>query len=152
MRKVISSEKGSLLRTVPRLRCLEQSRHILVWKPGRARQSSIYSASTSKVNLPLGFGYDHENGLCALATKTRPSLCRSMPGKKAAAPRFTPSAIDDGSGVTYQEYLCLYGEDAGGALRFLCISGHPPFHSLFLRSRRPSALRHTGPLGSTPFE
>ena len=40
---------------------------------------------------------------------------------------FTPSqptlmlfnVVDDRSGVCYQEYRCVYGEDAGSALRFL---------------------------------
>jgi hypothetical protein len=29
------------------------------------------------------------------------------------------SAVDDRSGAAYQEYRCVYGEDAGAALRFL---------------------------------
>lgn len=29
------------------------------------------------------------------------------------------SVVDDRSGVAYQEYHCVYGEDAGAALRFL---------------------------------
>lgn len=40
------------------------------------------------------------------------------PGK--GEPTLMPySGVDDRSGVSYQEYRCVYGEDAESALRFL---------------------------------
>jgi hypothetical protein len=46
------------------------------------------------------------------------------------------STVDDRSGVAYQEYRCVYGEDAGAALRFLFNamapkpSDHAPFQGI----------------------
>jgi hypothetical protein len=46
------------------------------------------------------------------------------------------SVVDDRSGVAYQEYRCVYGEDAGAALRFLFNAmapkpvDHAPFHGI----------------------
>ena len=45
------------------------------------------------------------------------------------------SAVDDRSGVVYDEYRCVYGEDAESALRFLFNAmapkpeAEPPFHA-----------------------
>ena len=43
------------------------------------------------------------------------------------------SAVDDRSGVAYQEYRCVYGEDAGAALRFLfnAMAPKPADHAPF---------------------
>lgn len=41
------------------------------------------------------------------------------------------SVVDDRSGVGYQEYQCVYGEDADSALRFLfnAMTSRPTPHS-----------------------
>lgn len=47
------------------------------------------------------------------------------------------SVVDDRSGVAYQEYRCVYGEDAESALRFLFNAMAPKARSDFPFQGRP---------------
>lgn len=50
------------------------------------------------------------------------------------------SVVDDRSGVAYQEYRCVYGEDAESALRFLFNAMAPKTRSDFPFQGRPKLL------------
>ncbi|MNB66373.1 Integrase core domain protein [compost metagenome] len=50
------------------------------------------------------------------------------------------SVVDDRSGVAYQEYHCVYGEDAGSALRFLYAAMAPKAESALALMGRPKML------------
>lgn len=50
------------------------------------------------------------------------------------------SVVDDRSGVTYQEYRCVYGEDAESALRFLFNAMAPKTHSGSSFQGRPTMI------------
>lgn len=50
------------------------------------------------------------------------------------------SVVDDRSGVAYQEYHCVYGEDAGSALRFRYAAMAPKAESAFALMGRPKML------------
>ncbi|MNG95553.1 Integrase core domain protein [compost metagenome] len=50
------------------------------------------------------------------------------------------SVVDDRSGVAYQEYHCVYGEDAGSALRFLYAAMAPKTESALALMGRPKML------------
>ncbi|MDE9452809.1 hypothetical protein KKJ05_03075 [Xenorhabdus bovienii] len=50
------------------------------------------------------------------------------------------SVVDDRSGVTYQEYRCVYGEDAESALRFLFNAMAPKPNPEFHFQGRPRML------------
>jgi hypothetical protein len=47
------------------------------------------------------------------------------------------SVVDDRSGVAYQEYHCVYGEDAESALRFLFNAMAPKADPTFPFQGRP---------------
>jgi hypothetical protein len=49
------------------------------------------------------------------------------------------SAVDDRSGVAYQEYRCVYGEDVEAALRFLFNAMSPSRMATCSRASRSSA-------------
>ena len=60
------------------------------------------------------------------------------------------SVVDDRSGVAYQEYRCVYGEDAESALRFLFNAMAPKPDSEFLLQGRPlSIYMDSGPIGKS---
>lgn len=60
------------------------------------------------------------------------------------------SLVDDRSGVTYQEYRCVYGEDAESALRFLFNSMAPKSHPEMPLQGRPKMLYlDNGPVAKT---
>jgi hypothetical protein len=60
------------------------------------------------------------------------------------------SVADDRSGVAYQEYRCVYGEDAESALRFLFNAMAPKPDSEFLLQGRPlSIYMDSGPIGKS---
>jgi hypothetical protein len=50
------------------------------------------------------------------------------------------SVVDDRSGVAYQEYHCVYGEDAESALRFLFNAMAPKTDSIFPFQGRPKMI------------
>lgn len=50
------------------------------------------------------------------------------------------SVVDDRSGVNYQEYRCVYGEDAESALRFLFNAMSPKADTAFLFQGRPKMI------------
>jgi hypothetical protein len=50
------------------------------------------------------------------------------------------SVVDDRSGVNYQEYHCVYGEDAESALRFLFNAMAPKADAGFLLQGRPKLI------------
>lgn len=50
------------------------------------------------------------------------------------------SVVDDRSGVAYQEYHCVYGEDAESALRFLYAAMAPKVDPAFPLQGRPKML------------
>lgn len=50
------------------------------------------------------------------------------------------SVVDDRSGVNYQEYRCVYGEDAESALRFLFNAMAPKSHPEMSLQGRPKML------------
>jgi hypothetical protein len=50
------------------------------------------------------------------------------------------SVVDDRSGVNYQEYRCVYGEDAESALRFLFNAMAPKQYSDFPFQGRPRMI------------
>ena len=50
------------------------------------------------------------------------------------------SVVDDRSGVAYQEYHCVYGEDVEAALRFLFAAMSPKKDAQFVLQGIPSKL------------
>ena len=60
------------------------------------------------------------------------------------------SVVDDRSGAAYQEYRCVYGEDAESALRFPFNAMAPKPDSEFLLQGRPlSIYMDSGPIGKS---
>jgi hypothetical protein len=79
--------------------------------------------SLSREPAAVRFQAEHSNDCCQfdmspsdLKQLKKPSWIRED-GSPPTLMLF--SAVDDRSGVAYQEYRCVYGEDAGAALRFL---------------------------------
>src|SRR3984893_1501729 len=149
-----SNKKGRHLSTGEAIRLIEE---FGVETPDGLIKAQKSIFKTTPVNRYLGqWGYDHET-LCRQPAAVRfqaehsndcwqfdlsPSDLKEikeplwLQPNKGAPTLMLFSVVDDRSGVAYQEYRCVYGEDVEAALRFLFNATAPkqlegfPFHGI----------------------